>query len=476
MRHRPSNTTIQHRPTGRGSPVGGRSAAATLVLTAVCFGLTAVLSAGAAVTGTGRSAAVRPGRAGAGTLPAGRVAATRGEARADLAGQSRKSGTLAVGRSATGQVTAHDGQFWLGTQPILLHGIDADPMLGLGENPGSLTDADYALMASWNMNFIRIRMNWGDIEWQAPTLSGTTWTHTYDSVKMSNLIGEIQMATSHGLYVMIESSMNTDHYPNWLWQAPYNSHHIDYPFPDPVPVNTDFWSDALMQQFLGDYLTFITTQFEPLDGLVGIELFDEPDPGTLPLTSNTINTVVNVQYSIAQRVRDADPARVIFFTTIEALGGGIPFVDFTQWKNLGNVAFDLHGYFGGRWGVGIVTDPADPSYGLVNGTLLDDTIMDTTPPYLGTTFDQMRFVDYFQSYLGQPGDAGAIPIVIGEFGGHGEAEPNINAVMGTMTQAFNLRGVAWAVWSYNGDDAVMKLDGTPEPWTSILAAAAAYQG
>jgi len=424
----------------------------------------------------GRSAPIRTEGAGARLLPAGRAAATRGEAGAALADTSRKNGTLLVGRAATGQVTAHDGQFWLGSTPILLHGIDADPLLGLGENPGSLTDADYALMASWNMNFIRIRMNWGDVEWQPPTLSGTTWTHTYDSQHMSSIISEIQMATSHGLYVMIESSMNTDHYPNWLWQAPYNSHHKDYPFPDPVPVNTDLWSDALMQQFLGDYLTYITTQFQPLDGVVGIELFDEPDPGTLPLTSDTINTVVNVQYSIAQRVRAADPARVIFFTTIEALGGGIPFVDFTQWKNFGNVAFDLHGYFGGRWGVGIVTDPADPSYGLVNGTLLDDTIMNTTPPYLGTTLTQTRFVDYFQSYLGRPAAAGAIPIVIGEFGGNGEAEPNINAVMGTMTQAFNLQGVAWAVWSYNGQDAVMKLDGTPEPWTSILAAAAAYRG
>ena len=40
----------------------------------------------------------------------------------------------------------------------------------------------------------------------------------------------------------------------------------------------------------------------------------------------------------------------------------------------------------------------------------------------------------------------------------------------------DVQGVAWAVWSYNGQDAVMKLDGTPEPWTSILAAAAAYRG
>src|SRR5205814_7615276 len=95
----------------------------------------------------------------------------------------------------------------------------------------------------------------------------------------------------------------------------YNSHHKDYPFPDTVELNTDFWSDALMQQFLGDYLTYITNQMKGMPGVVGIELFDEPNLGTLTETSDTINTAVNVQYSLAQRVRGADPARVIFFTT-----------------------------------------------------------------------------------------------------------------------------------------------------------------
>ena len=139
---------------------------------------------------------------------------------------------------------------------------------------------------------------------------------------------------------------------------------------------------------------------------------------------------------------------------------------------MGNVAFDVHGYFGGRWGGGLVQDPESPMCGESLESLYDFTLTPTNPPYLGTTYGQERWVETFKAVM----DPLGVPIVVGEFGGQGELDPNIMALYGTMTQAYNLEGVAWAANSYNGSNSVFKDSGGFEAWVPLLAAAAAYGG
>src|SRR5439155_24249975 len=122
------------------------------------------------------------------------------------------------------------------------------------------------------------------------------------------------------------------------------------------------------------------------------------------------------------------------------------------------------------WGDGLVMDPASPLYGEGMQSLFDFTLTPDTPPYVGTTLGQLRFLQTFTSRLKPLG----IPVVIGEFGGRGELEPNITTLYWTMTQAFNLAGVSWAAQSYNGDYSVFTTGGGLEPWVWILAHAAKY--
>ena len=42
----------------------------------------------------------------------------------------------------------------------------------------------------------------------------------------------------------------------------------------------------------------------------------------------------------------------LFTPAIPLHAEGAPNADFSRWTAMGNVAFDVHGYFGGRWGGG----------------------------------------------------------------------------------------------------------------------------
>jgi hypothetical protein len=363
--------------------------------------------------------------------------------------------------AATGQVTAHDGQFWLGSTPILLHGLNASPI-----EHTYLADADYAAMASWNMNFVRMRVHWSDLETSAPIKVGNTWTHAYDAVDTQALKDQIGYAAAHGEYVLIENA-EAANYPPWLFQSPYNSHGKNYA--DVTALETDYWNDALMKQFTTDFMVYLAGQLKNVTGVVGYEPIDEPDPGDLTINHTTTQLLLDVQNAMASAIRAADPPRVVFFTTHDSLGAGLPKADLSKWKTLGNVAFDVHDYFGGRWGSGLNMNPSSSDFGESTQALLDFTLNADTPPYLGITASHIRFVQVAQSYLTPKG----IPLFVGEFCGK-DTDPNALALFGTMTQAFNLTGVAWTAWSYDGNNDVFKDNGAQQPWVSILSAAAKY--
>jgi hypothetical protein len=64
--------------------------------------------------------------------------------------------------------------------------------------------------------------------------------------------------------------------------------------------------------------------------------------------------------------RAIDPARVIVFTTRAGYGPGVQNADLSGFVSLagspvGNCAFDLHDYFGARWGDGINENPTNPA-------------------------------------------------------------------------------------------------------------------
>src|SRR5438874_2685923 len=54
--------------------------------------------------------------------------------------------------AAAGQVTAHDGEFWLGGSPIILRGTNGGVTCCAG--------GEFQRMAGWGMNFVRLQWQW----------------------------------------------------------------------------------------------------------------------------------------------------------------------------------------------------------------------------------------------------------------------------------------------------------------------------
>src|ERR1041385_9121892 len=80
------------------------------------------------------------------------------------------------GDTAPGQITAQNGKFWVAGQQVKLRGVNVTPTWDCAEP----TDADFAQIASWGMNFVRLQVRWKFIENPPPTPSGSSWIHYYD--------------------------------------------------------------------------------------------------------------------------------------------------------------------------------------------------------------------------------------------------------------------------------------------------------
>jgi hypothetical protein len=401
--------------------------------------------------------------------PGGPTARTTAGAGVGIRPSAAAATPRAGGSSApTGQVTAHDGWFWVGSQSVLLHGLNA---AAFSASP-DLSDSDFATIASWHMNTVRLWAHWSDFEPTPPVHSGSTWVHTYLSAKMDRLKAEVAAAQRAGVSVVVMNYCGPpcfgNGWPDWLYQAPYNSHGLNYT--DAVTASTDYWSDPIQQQLTQDWLTWLAGQLKGTPGIVGYEVLNEPNPGSLPQQHSTTQLLLDTQLQLAQAVRGADPARVLFFMTRSASGSGLPQADLSGWRTLGNVALDVHGYFGGRWGSGLNMDTTNANYGEILEDIFDFTLTSGMPPYLGTTLGQERYCANLQASLS------GIPLLFGELGGRTATDPNINSLFGTMANGFNACGASWTAMSYTGTNDVWTSGGAPQPWVPILADAAAFTG
>jgi hypothetical protein len=218
-----------------------------------------------------------------------------------------------------------------------------------------------------------------------------------------------------------------------------------------------------------DALEYVAFRLRSKPGVAGYEMLNEPQQGSLPDTATTTATILDWQLRAAQAVRAVDPNRIVFFTTRSGYGPGIPDADLTGFQQLGNAAFDLHDYFGGRWGTGLLENPASPNYhetlqGMYNHVLAEVG----RPPYeyIGTAAGQVRFLQNALDSLAPWG----IPLVVGEFGNRGDA--GVHLYFGSITAALTHLGVSWATSTYDGNEGFVNPNGTLKPWAYLVIEAA----
>jgi hypothetical protein len=373
--------------------------------------------------------------------------------------------------SANGQVTAHDGKFWLGSAPIALHGANV--------RYPCCSSADYEKLVSWGMNFIRLKFQWSLLEPNPPVKNtGGAWTHSYDLTYLSKFAANVARAQQAGLYTLVNNGGyhgSYFSYPDWLYQAPYNSLGITYPL---TPAGsqvaaTDFWRDALRQRFMIDEMEAVANALRAQPGVLGYEILNEPYPALLPNSAETTATLLDFQLRAATGIRGADPARVVVFTTRFGYAPGVAEADLSGFTALGNVAFDAHDYFGARWGDGLLNNPAMPDYHErmqpdYNNPLETTQDGSAMTPYIGTTDAQVRWIKKYTDVLTPRG----IPLLVGEFGIDGSTNTSAYLYFGTITSALNYTGVAWAVSQWDSPIGIADSSGILRPWGSIVINAA----
>ena len=390
----------------------------------------------------------------------------------------------------TTQVTAHDGKFWSGATAITFHGRKFDTGTKIAD---PVTDLDQD--ASWCMNFVRLHVHWTDLEPTAPKHNPDgTWTHTYDATYLAAIKQAVSDAWTRGLSVLIENAGNNQvlidpnatffAYPLWLYQAPYNSAGVTYTQDDAGSnqAQADFYTDALRKQFFNDFWKYLAIQLKSTPGIVGYEVQNEPQVGTLATGLPTTQMVVDWQLSVAKLIRATDPSRVIVFTTWAGYGPGLPDVDLHDWvtappvdpnglpQALGyaDVAFMAHDYFGARWGSGLNQSTGSSAYHEFyqpdyNNVLNGD--VGTAPPYIGSTLSQVRWIQDKQNSLSQ----WKIPLIVGEFG-IPSADIGAYRFYGTVTTALQLTGANWSM--SGGTLGIVNSDGSLRPYAQLVIDAA----
>jgi hypothetical protein len=351
----------------------------------------------------------------------------------------------APGSDSAVQITAHDGKFWQGSTPLIMHGI-----MHSVSTP-AIVERDLDTISGWGMNVVRLTFSWCHVETAEPVQHGSSWTHTWSSSYISSIQQDVAEAQAHGMWAVVAlyPCDGDDSYffgPSWLYTAPYNSKGKTYAeTPEGrSESNQDFWTDPLRQSFTEAMWTWLAGQLASTPGILGYEVLNEPDVGDMAYTVDTAQTTLAVQLNIAQSIRDADPPRVIFFTTFAGYGPAVALADFGDWKTFGNVAFDVHDYFGARWGTGLSGNPDNDSTGVAMETLFD-IANDGSYPYIGTTLNQVRYLQLERDSLKPWG----IPIIVGEIGNF-DGDIGSYDFFGTTTAAANDVAVSWCSdWGSN---------------------------
>jgi hypothetical protein len=335
------------------------------------------------------------------------------------------------------------GQFRAGSKPISLHGTTT--FIGQG-NPHT-----YAMAAGWGMNVVRLRFHWTLLEPTAPTkIHNGTWKHAYSTSYVHSLVKEIGWARQNGLYCILVNYPDRNYFfqfPDWLFKAPYNSHNKTYArTPDGIAQEqTNFWTDSLQKQFMGDMWSWLAGQLAGNSGVSGLEVLPEPRFGALDPTTRTTQLMLDSMLRVAQRIRANDPTPVIFFMSRGAKDFGLADTDLSGWRALGDVALDLHDYFGARFGSGVTTNRADPGFDETTQALYSsvanpwDTA--TSPYYIGDTLGHVRFLSVTQDWAAVWG----IPVMVGEFGDYA-SDVGTARYLGTVTSALKqVPAVSWCV-------------------------------
>src|SRR5277367_4055627 len=226
-------------------------------------------------------------------------------------------------------------------QVVILHGLNDVYKVGSGEpSADGFSNDDAAFLAANGFNAVRVGVIWSDLEPEPGV---------FDAAYLNSVEQTVQTLGNNGIYSIIDfhqdaysSAFGGEGAPAWATET-NGATNVSLPFPyneffDPAETQAwdSFWTNADAPNGLGlednysQALEYVANAFNGNPDVAGIELLNEPSPG-----SETVGTLLgspsfdtqelNPFYDqAANAIRAADPNTPIFYEPNVLFGTGVP--------------------------------------------------------------------------------------------------------------------------------------------------------
>jgi hypothetical protein len=321
-----------------------------------------------------------------------------------------------------------------------------------GFNIHTLDPAVYQEAVTLGANFIRVTTPWSDYETVPPTGD----VHHWDMARLAELDQLVSFCNEHHIsllldfhqygwspyFAAVQRGGRANGIPAWFYQD------------GRYPV-TPRGLDRAKEQFFNDPEGAERYRHSP--SVMGYEIMNEPDTGTLPRNHATTQLVVRWEAQVLGRLRAVDDTRTTVFMLRGGPSMGALHADLTDFGPLGHLALDVHDYFAGTGGSGYKPDGEN-----VNSQYTS-TLQGA--PYTGTLASQAAYLDVGVRAARRFG----VPLIEGEWGAF-RSMPGIEVYQSQMVTLLDSMGISWARWSLDRAEelSVLNRDGSPTPAATQL--------
>ena len=188
-----------------------------------------------------------------------------------------------------------------------------------GVNIHTLDPAVYREAVGLGVNFIRVTAPWSDYELLPPTGD----THHWNQPRLDQLDELVRFCDAHNISLLLDFHQygwspyfapvqrggRANGIPGWFYadgRYPVTPGGLD-------AAKEDFYGDPRATLLYGDFAAMMAERYRDSPSVLGYEILNEPDTGTLPRVHPTTQLVVRWEAGILRRLRAIDDERTIVF-------------------------------------------------------------------------------------------------------------------------------------------------------------------
>jgi hypothetical protein len=283
------------------------------------------------------------------------------------------------------------------------------------------TEEDYARMASWGFNVVRLPIAWAYIEQQPGA---------YDSGYLRNYVDkDIAWAKKYGIYIVLDMHQ-------WRWSPYWDGEGMPAWMVSGYPQNdngrfaavSDFWAGkgpnateasplnpSMQDRFIAMW-KFVANYYANESTIAAYEVFNEPNGNLEPWDVQTTQLYPFYE-TIIDEIRSVDANHIIIYEPM--------------------------GYFD--------QGNAKLAKNLIRPNLVASFHFYDYQPYTSTNAAQLENSFISNNPLTKPNMNWTIPVLVGEFGIDADS-PNAGLWMKDVISIFNKYQVGWTVWAYGKYD------------------------